>query len=263
MRQTTQKLQITEDDLQSIFRLKNGPPEQVNWGPRLRLQFRYYEPDDHYEALITKLVTEHTTWLDIGSGRNLFPDNRPLSELLAKRCRLLVGLDPDDTLAENPFVHQKVQDCLEDFDTEQRFDLLTLRMVAEHLPDPQKAVQALVHLSRPGSKIVVYTINKWSPTSIAARLIPFRFHHALKAILWETEEKDTFPVLHLMNSRQALQQHFSAQNCVERHFSYLDDLTTFERFQPLSRLEMNVRWFLRRLGIRYPEYRLLGVYERQ
>ena len=98
---------ITKEDLKKIFSLKHGDAER--YGPYLKqcLKTRYFTPDDWYETLIDKLVSPDTCWLDIGCGRFLFPNNQPLAEMLSQRCQLLVGVDPDPTIQENIFVHEK------------------------------------------------------------------------------------------------------------------------------------------------------------
>src|SRR5882724_9265691 len=98
---SSSSLQLTHSDLETIFRDKYGQDESaMGWGPRTRCRFGYFTPDDYYEATVSRLVTGGCAWLDVGSGRNVFPSNRKLARLLAQRCGLLVGLDPDSTIDE-------------------------------------------------------------------------------------------------------------------------------------------------------------------
>jgi hypothetical protein len=85
---------------------KYGDLETAGWRVKMRRRFGYVGCDDYYEMLIEKHVTQTTRWLDVGCGRHLFPSNPRLSRRLSRRCELLVGIDPDDTLAENPYVHE-------------------------------------------------------------------------------------------------------------------------------------------------------------
>jgi 2-polyprenyl-3-methyl-5-hydroxy-6-metoxy-1,4-benzoquinol methylase len=41
-----------------------------------------------------------------------------------------------------PWVHEKVAGILDDYDGKGQFDLVTLRMVAEHVADPERACRA-------------------------------------------------------------------------------------------------------------------------
>jgi SAM-dependent methyltransferase len=250
-------------DLESLFRLKYGDPETTGWGPRLRHSFGYFTPDDHYEATIAALVRKGCRWLDVGSGRSLFPSNAQLARTLADRCGILVGLDPDDTLDANPYVHERVKSTLEEFDSISSFDLATLRMVAEHIAEPASAVSALARLVRRGGKVVIYTVNQWTPMALASWLVPLRLHLPVNRLLWGTKQRDTFPVTYRMNTRRRLAGLFKTHGFRESSFAYLDDCRTFHRFRQLHRLELRFWRLLRSLGLRYPETCLLGVYERQ
>jgi hypothetical protein len=249
-------------ELEYEFRLKYGDPQSTGWAPALMARFGYYSPDDHYEALVSKLVKEGQPWLDVGGGSDLFPHNPTLSASLSERSGCVVGVDPDETLDENRFLHERVRSPIEEFNSSRTFPLVTLRMVAEHIAQPERAVEALARLTSPGGHVVVYTINLASPLSWAAWLIPFRLHHPLKRMLWGTEEKETFPVVYKMNTRRQLRKFFAAAGFQERKFAYLSDCRTLSRFSLLFRLELLSWRFLRLFGLVYPENCLLGVYER-
>ena len=256
-------LQLDASALTDVFRLKYGDLESTGPNPRLWNRYGYFLPDEYYEAMVAKLVSEETLWLDVGCGRDIFPNNRALAELLAERCVRLVGLDPDANVEDNCFVHERVRGTLNDYRPRQGFDLVTLRMVAEHLTDAQAAVAALARLTKPGGKVIIYTVHKWSPAAILARVVPFRLHHPVKKVLWQTEERDTFPVAYQMNTRRRLARLFAEGGFQESYFAYLDDCRSFARFRALHRLELSLWRLLRRVGLRYPEACLLGVYERQ
>src|SRR6266436_4382643 len=145
----SRSLNLTKKDLNEIFHDKYGfDAAAVGWGPRIRSRFGYFTPDDYYEATVSRLVTTGCAWLDVGSGRNVFPGNRKLAQLLAQRCGLLVGLDPDSTIDENDLVHERVRVSVEDYQPDRAFDVVTLRMVAEHVADPEGAVAAFARLTK-------------------------------------------------------------------------------------------------------------------
>ena len=83
-----------------------------------------------------KLVTEKTRWLEIGCGRKFFPSNPKLAKMLSDRWATFMGLDPNSTILENPYVHEKFQGFIQDYQSAKKFDLVTLRMVAEHIIEP-------------------------------------------------------------------------------------------------------------------------------
>lgn len=246
--------------LAEVFRHKYGPPEACGDGPRQRWRHGYFNPDDWYEATLLGLVQPDTVWLDVGCGRELFPSNRPLAGLLAARCKRLVGVDPDPTLQENPFVHEKVAALFDTWDGGRRFDLVTLRMVAEHVADPARFVAAVGRALAPGGRVVVYTVNRWSPVPLLTALVPFRLRHPIKRFLWRTEAKDTFPTAFRMNTRARLAALFAAIGCREEAFARLDDCRALGRFALGRGLELGLWRLLRACGLGYPEACLLGVY---
>lgn len=249
--------------LPAVLRLKYGPPERLGWRPRLRRRFGYRTPDDWYEATVTALVGEETLWLDVGCGREVFPSNPAAARLLAGRCRLLAGVDPGDNIDDNRLLHDRAKCTLEAFRTERTYDLITLRMVAEHIAHPRDAVAALARLAKPGGRVVVYTVWKWSPAAIAAAVTPMAVHHRLKKLLWNTAERDSFPTTYRMNTRGTLRRLFEAAGFVEDSLHHLDDTRALARWKVLAVAELSVWKLLRAAGLPYPERCLLGVYRRQ
>ncbi len=256
------RLTLTTEDLTAVARARFGPPRATGSLPRLWYRLGYFTPDVFYEAIVTKLVTREAAWLDVGCGRDLLPSNERLARELAGRCRLLVGVDPSGTVAENDVVHVRVKCPIEEYAGPGPFDVVTLRMVAEHITAPDAVLATLARLTRPGGTVVVYTINRWSPVPVATRVIPFRLHHPVKSVLWGTDEKDTFPVAYRMNTRSQLRRLFQRHKFRETYFAHLPDCRTTFRFRLLHGLELLMWRALDRVGVTYPENCLLGVYQR-
>ena len=255
------RLAPTPDELWEVYCLKHGDPRTFGRGLRMQRRFDYYTPEEYYEAVVAKLVNQNSSWIDVGSGRNIFL-NTALAKRLAERCKLLVGLDPDPNLDSNLFVHKRVNCTIEEFRNDMQFDLVTLRMVAEHLTHPLEALEVLARITQMGGKVVVYTVNCWTPAALCAWMLPLHGRHAFKYLLWRTEERDTFPVAYRMNTRRALLRLFEAVGFKEVYFAYLDDCRVFARFRPMQLLELSLWRLLNRAGLHYPENCLLGVYER-
>ena len=251
-----------EQALRQMFHLRYGEEDTLGWGPRLRRSYAHYTPDDVYEALIAGLIAPGASWLDVGCGRELFPSNPQLASMLSKRCGRLVGVDPDPTLQENPWLHEKVAQGIDAYDGRSSFDLVTLRMVAEHVADPAACVRAVQRALRPGGLAVVFTVCAYSPLPLLTRLAPMGLRHRVKAWLWGTQPKDTFPTRFRMNTRGALQRQFAAVGMQEAKFARLDDCRTFARFRWMLELELRVMRVCRALRLPYPEHCLLGVYRR-
>jgi 2-polyprenyl-3-methyl-5-hydroxy-6-metoxy-1,4-benzoquinol methylase len=255
-------VQPTIADIELANRLRWGEPERRAWGPKLWQRIGYHTPDDYYEGLVIRALRESKSWLDVGCGRFIFPNNHRLAEHLVRQCELVVGVDPDDTVAENTYVHEKIQSNIEQLNLNRRFDLVTLRMVAEHIATPQTAVASLARLTKAGGTVIIYTINRWSPVSLFTWLLPFRFHHSIKRLLWRTEEKDTFPVTYKMNTRAELGRLFKAAGFRESHFAYVADCRLFFRFGLLHKCELAAWTFCKAVGVPYPENCIVAAYTR-
>jgi SAM-dependent methyltransferase len=228
----------------------------------MRWRAGYFTPDDHYEALLDTLVEPGTRWLDVGCGRALFPNNPDLSRELADRSGHLTGLDPDPTLDENPYVHERVASTLDDWRAEEPFDLVSMRMVAEHVEYPDRVAASLAAAVAPGGRVVVFTVHRWAPAPLVTALWPFALRHGVKKWLWGTEKKDTFPTFFRMNTRAALDRQLGAAGFVREGCELLDDCRTFARFRWGQRLELWGRGVFRTVGLRYPEVCILGVWRR-
>lgn len=260
----TGRYELTDVELQEFFVQKYGNPEDTGWSPRRRHKFGYFLAGDIYEALVAKLVTPTTNWVDIGGGSALFPNNPDLSQELADRCEFLVSVDPSPNIDKNPYCDESEMCFFEEYSSERKFDLATFRMVAEHVDDPSAVMNKLEEVMAPNGLVVIYTINKYCPVPIVTKLTPFSWHTKLKNLmLWRVEEEDTFPVAYKMNTRKSLKDFFEGHGFVEDNFRYPDDLSVFLNFKVLNYLELRLWQLLKRFNIKYPEHNLLGVYRRQ
>ncbi len=253
----------SSDSIDHVLTLKYGPVGERGWGPQLRDRFGYRTPDDWYEALLFDLIDQQTTWLDVGCGRSMFPSNRVVADMLARRCRRLVGLDPSDNLRENTVLHERAQCLLQDYRTEDPFDLVTARMVVEHISEPALAVEALARLTKPGGRVVIYTVEKLSPVTLLSAITPIGFHHAVKKILWDVEERDTFPTVYKMNTRRRLRGLFETAGFREESFRHLDDCRAFARWRLPNAAELAARRCFNAIGLRYPDACILATYRRE
>jgi 2-polyprenyl-3-methyl-5-hydroxy-6-metoxy-1,4-benzoquinol methylase len=246
-------------ELEHSFQVKHA---KTGWGPRLRARFGYFTPDDVYETTVAKLVTTETEWLDVGGGRDLFPSNETLAKTLSRKACLLVGVDPSENILENRFVHRQARSTIEEFHAASRFDLITLRMVAEHLTDPRAAADALARLTKPGGHLVILTVNKWSAITALSWLTPVKVHHWIKKWLWESEERDTFEVVYRMNTRTALRKLLEYHGFREVGFAYPADCRIFARWRITNAIELCAWKLTRWLHVPYPETCLLGIYRK-
>ena len=127
-------------------------------------------------------------------------------------------------------------------------------MVVEHVTHPEQFVAKLGQLVEPGGKAVVYTVSRWAPMTVLSACTPMAVHHFAKKVLWGGEEKDTFPVAYLMNTRARLNGLFTAAGFRELRFYRLDDCRTFANWQATLTLDLMLWKALRTAGIGHPEF---------
>ncbi len=246
--------------LKRVFDDKYPNLEKVGWGPKLRKRFGYFTPDDQYEAIVEGIVTDRITWADIGCGRGMFGSNRRLARRLTQRAGYVLGMDPDPTIHENALLSEGVQCLVEEYTPDRLFDLITLRMVAEHIENPDRTVRSISTMLKKGGLVVLYTPHKWALLSILARITPMSAHHFFKKILWKTEERDTFPVQFKMNTRRVLVEVFARYGVEEMCYMVVDDCRVFQRYYVLNYIELSARRFFKFLRLQYPETCILAVY---
>lgn len=261
--QTRGDLALSQDELLAIYKVKYFRVGEPGWGPRMRLSFNYFLPDDYYEALVAKIVRAGCTWADVGCGRDIFPSNPDLARELCGKAEYVLGVDPDENIKQNRYIHESFLGAIEDCATDRQFDVITLRMVAEHIARPERAIGRISEMLKPGGRLVIYTPHKWTPMAMAASVVPFRFHNALKRILWQTEARDTFPTTYKLNTRRDLALHTAACGLTEMQFLLLDDCSVTNRFRVLNWLELGMRSVLRSQGVGHPERCILAVYEKR
>lgn len=252
-----------EQARREVFRLRIEGAGGTGWSPRMRQRFGYFTPDEWYEAAMYGIVRKGTAWLDVGCGREPLPGNPLLGKLLSDRCRLLVGIDPDRNIFENTVVHERECCKIEDYHTDKTFDVISFRMVAEHIDDPGATLRAIDRLTPAGGRVVIYTVSKWSPASLAAAATPMFVHHLVKKALWESAPRDTFPTAYRMNTRKTLKSLFDSSGFSEEHFFFLNDCRSFSRWRATAFLELSAERAFRGLGLPYPERCLLGIYRKR
>ncbi len=243
--------------------LRHGTDGAVGPLIRARRARHYFTPEEYYECVLDSLVNEDTRWLDVGCGRDLLPMNPALADRLAGRCRWLVGIDPSPNVLDNPLLHERHQTGIEDFHSDEPFDLISFRMVVEHIENPPACVEAIRRLSRPGSTIVLYTPYRYSLLSLIAGIVPNRAHHQFKRVMWNTEGRDTFPTFYRMNTQAALRNAFDQDAFDLAGCWSLDDATVLHAKGRLADLELLTWQGLRRLRLPYPEKNLLAVFVRK
>ena len=239
-----------------------GDVSKHGWRVRRRHQFSYVSPELWYEATVGRLVNDQTHWIDVGGGKALFPHDEALSQELAGRCKLLVGVDPSENIHHNQFAHERHQCFIEDFETDHVFDLATLRMVVEHIQHPRPVAERLASLVRPGGHVVIYTPNRWSICSLTASMTPHFIHERAAQFLWRAKDEDVFPTAYKMNTRDDLRCVFEEHGFQETGFAVLACCNIAQRSRLAHPIELALWRASKAMRIGYPETNLLGIYQR-
>ncbi|HEX5431355.1 MAG TPA: class I SAM-dependent methyltransferase, partial [Bryobacteraceae bacterium] len=148
-----------------------------------------------------------TRWLDLGCGHQIAPwwilQERP--DFL-KSVKLAVGCDRHElSLRGHASFHRRVLcDITRTGFRSQTFNLVTLNMVAEHLPDPAAAFREIARLLEPGGLAIIHTPNRKNYQSRIARLMPQRTKNALLRALNEIPAEDVFPTFYRVNTEKRL-----------------------------------------------------------
>ena len=218
----------------------------------------YLSPDAVYEGALLRLVQPGTRWLDAGGGASPCPHNPGLARHLADTCAELVGVDPGPNLARNPFVHRAQPSAIEQADGV--YDLVTMRMVAEHVANPAGLAVALRRLVRPGGTLLIYTVHAWSPTVLAARVLPAVARRLGMRWLCAGQDRDVFPAHYRLNTVAQLEATLAGFTLVRA--DALDDCRTTLRWPRLHDAELRLRTAFRQVGLAYPESCILAEFNR-
>jgi 2-polyprenyl-3-methyl-5-hydroxy-6-metoxy-1,4-benzoquinol methylase len=253
---------LTADELQVVAHQRYGPDSRRSAYMRAQSRLGYSSPAEHYEALLNRLIGPETSWLDIGCGRAPFPNNAPLCKELSSRCKWFAGVDPDEGIQDNPYLHERAQVRIEDYHSERTYDLVSLRMVVEHVDAPDHLVSSLRRLTHDQSAVVIHTVNWWSLTTLASHFTPLGIHHLAKRWLWNSKERDTFSTHYKMNRRAVLDRIMSSGGFRKVSFAVVPDATLFWKFPVARDMELRFWKATKLLGLPYIDTCILAVYAR-
>lgn len=167
-----------------------------------------------YASLISEHLSPHTVWLDAGCGSRLLEDDMdPVENWLASHCKTIVGIDVSVTFNRN--IKSLIQGSLYDLPfADNSFDLITCRMVVEHLAQPRHAFAEFARCLRPGGAIVVITPNLLNyailGNAVATKLLPEKLRLRIVHASDSRADEDIFPVRYRANTMPRLVQLLNA-----------------------------------------------------
>jgi SAM-dependent methyltransferase len=102
--------------------------------------------------------------------------------------------------------------------------------VFEHLTEPAAVYAEFARVLRPGGRVVFLTANMWDYGTMAARLIPNRFHARIVKAVEGREEEDTFPTAFKTNTRRDVDALAAASGFAVQQYDYLSQYPNYLMF---------------------------------
>ena len=189
----------------------------------------YRGPYHEYDNLILSLLKPGMNLLDIGCGRTF-----PMAPKWLSTGANIYGVDPEANSSTVPEKTTIISGRAEKINCDdQKFDIIISRAVLEHIEKPEKVFKELHRLLKTGGKIVLLAPSKYDYISMAARLIPNRYHAKIVKATEGRDEADTFPTFYQANSYKQIKQLAYSTNLTLVKFEYLDQSPSALHFNPI------------------------------
>lgn len=156
-----------------------------------------------YEEVLGAHLNGVSRWLDLGCGHHLLSPWRLEQERsLVKRARLLVGLDYDHySLKKHKTIGLRIRGDISHLPfSDEVFELVTSNMVLEHLQNPEKQLQEIFRILKPGGLFIFHTQNLLGYTTLFSRILPMSLKEKLIMFLENRKEEDVFPTYYKINT---------------------------------------------------------------
>jgi SAM-dependent methyltransferase len=191
---------------------------------------RYFPPHTHPYQVLRRKILDHLepshTVLEIGCGRTA-----PNLLELKGRAEALIGIDLVEFVIADPEIRLLNADvCSMSVVATESIDLAYSRSVMEHIEDVQSAYSEISRVLRPGGKYIFLTPNAWDYASIAAYLVPNRFHAAIVRIVEGRKGQDVFPTHYRSNTVGKIKKISKANSFSIEFVEYLGQYPSYLTF---------------------------------
>lgn len=165
---------------------------------------------------VNSLLQPSFVVLDVGCGRGAYgEDPVPLRRnlrILKGKVAKVIGLDVDEDPHADPFVDEfhLINANIWPI-ASASVDLIVCDNVVEHVADPQQLFSEFRRVLHSGGYLCIRTPNRWSYSTLAATMIPNKYHAKVTAkVQRNRKEEDVFPTSYRCNSlgklRSAMKQ---------------------------------------------------------
>jgi SAM-dependent methyltransferase len=168
---------------------------------------------------VNALLQPSFTVLDIGCGRgsygeDLVPYRRNLRILKGKAARL-IGIDVDPAAAENPYLDEFRLIQGDTWPVEgDSVDLIVCDNVVEHVERPEAFFAEIRRVLKDGGLVCIRTPNRWNYVSLAATLIPNKYHSRVVGYVQKGRRaEDVFPTVYRCNTVRRLRSTLRQLGC--------------------------------------------------
>lgn len=205
-----------------------------------------HHPFERYARTVRAALTPATDVLEIGCGRDAW-----LLSHLAPQYRTGIGIDPVPVTPAFPRENVRyIHGFADTLDLPSRsVDLVLAQSVLEHLEHPERVFSEVSRVLRPGGRWLILTPNFYDYASIAAWLVPNRFHGRIVERTEGRPEVDTFPTVYKANTARDIQQLAHRAGLIVDSLEYWGQYPNYLAFHPLpflvgsayAKLTMRVR----------------------
>lgn len=159
---------------------------------------------------VNAFIGPESTVLDVGCGRGEYQDDpvplRRNLRIFKGRAAKVIGIDVDHAAEANPYMDEvRIFDGAGWPVEDAEVDVCVADFVMEHLGAPREFFSEAHRVLKPGGLLAIRTTNWWNYFTVAARLIPERFHsRILRHAQPDRQEEDVFPKRYRCNTLRQL-----------------------------------------------------------
>ncbi len=192
--------------------------------------FAYFPVDTHpYRLLerdVDRRVGPDTAVLDIGCGRSA-----PELVRFIGRARALHGVDLVSFTVDHPDLQLHNCSAIEMNDiSDDSIDIAYSRAVMEHIEDPERTLNEIWRVLKPGGVYVFLTPSIYDYASLGAAVVPNSLHP--KIVKWMTgrNEEDVFPTFFRFNSKKTIIKVSNQSGFEVESFKYMGQYPAYLSF---------------------------------
>lgn len=192
---------------------------------RQRYFGRFPHPYAVLRQRIDALLAPEMTLVDAGCGRGA-----PTLAHFRGRARRLIGVDIVEFAGAPSGIELRQRDLGDTGVAAGAVDLMYSQAVLEHVTDPESVFAEIARVLAPGGCYVGLTANKWDYASLAARIVPNRFHPSIVRRIEGRAEQDVFPTAYRVNTRRDVVRQAARHGLELVEFRYLGQYPNYFMF---------------------------------